>query len=81
MAEYNGKSTKETIKENDLFLISEDKVKEMEKLLVHDQHESQFEAWKAIIPRDEDDEDEVEDEDDGDDDGEEERFGYLTRKG
>ena len=46
----------------------------MEKLLVHDKHESQFEAWKAIVPIDEDDDDE------GDDD-DEERFGYFSRKG
>ena len=49
----------------------------MEKLLVHDKHESQFEAWKAIVPIDEDEEDE---DDEGDDD-EEERFGYFSRKG
>ena len=46
----------------------------MEKLLVHDKHESQFEAWKAIVPIDEDEDDE------GDDD-QEERFGYFSRKG
>ena len=51
----------------------------MEKLLVHDKHESQFEAWKAIVPIDEDEEDE--DEDDEGDDDEEERFGYFSRKG
>ena len=55
----------------------------MEKLLVHDKHESQFEAWKAIVPIDEDEEDEDDEneDDEGDDDEEEERFGYFSRKG
>ena len=48
----------------------------MEKLLVHDKHESQFEAWKAIVPIDEDEEDE-----DDEDEDEQERFGYFSRKG
>ena len=70
------KSTQETIKENDLYLISEDKIKEIEKFLVHDIHNSQFEAWNALVPRDETKKD-----DDIEKDEHEVCFGHFSRKG
>ena len=55
----------------------------MEKLLVKDIHDSQFEAWEGARTKRPEDDDEDENDDDEDKRTKElaERFGYFSRKG